>query len=104
PDAHGRTQPYRGRGHGRLALCGGPFGARRRRSRSGRRLHRFGRRYHDFGGYHVTMDLDRGLNTRIADAERIKAIYGSVLTGGSDERDMISVPPVGDDEREPPQF
>ncbi|HZD90289.1 MAG TPA: cell division protein FtsA [Pseudolabrys sp.] len=56
------------------------------------------------GGLHVTMDLARGLNTRIADAERIKAIYGSVLSGGSDERDMITVPPVGDDEREPPQF
>src|SRR6478609_3467893 len=56
------------------------------------------------GGAHITMDLARGLNTRIADAERIKAIYGSVLTGGSDERDMITVPPVGDDEREPPQF
>ena len=55
-------------------------------------------------GPHVTMDVARGLNTRIADAERIKAIYGSVLTGGSDERDMITVPPVGDDEREPPQF
>ena len=56
------------------------------------------------GGTHVTLDVARGLNTRIADAERIKAIYGSVLTGGSDERDMITVPPVGDDEREPPQF
>jgi cell division protein FtsA len=56
------------------------------------------------GGHHVTMDLARGLNTRIADAERIKAIYGSVLTGGSDERDMITVPPIGEDEREPPQF
>src|ERR1019366_8431125 len=56
------------------------------------------------GGHHVTMDLARGLNTRIADAERIKAIYGSVLTGGSDERDMITVSPVGNDEREPPQF
>ncbi|HVV60144.1 MAG TPA: cell division protein FtsA [Pseudolabrys sp.] len=56
------------------------------------------------GGYHVTLDLARGLNARIADAERIKAIYGSVLTGGSDERDMITVPPVGDDDREPPQF
>ncbi|MFN3659506.1 MAG: cell division protein FtsA [Pseudolabrys sp.] len=56
------------------------------------------------GGHHVTMDLARGLNARIADAERIKAIYGSVLMGGSDERDMITVPPVGDDEREPPQF
>jgi cell division protein FtsA len=56
------------------------------------------------GGHHITMDLARALNARIADAERIKAIYGSVLTGGSDERDMITVPPVGDDEREPPHF
>jgi len=56
------------------------------------------------GSHHVTMDLARGLNTRVSDAERIKAIYGSVLTGGSDERDMISVPPVSDDEREPAQF
>jgi cell division protein FtsA len=56
------------------------------------------------GARHVTMDLARALNTRITDAERIKAIYGSVLTGGSDERDMITVPSVGDDEREPPQF
>src|SRR4029077_9123731 len=56
------------------------------------------------GGNHVTMDLARGLNTRVADAERIKAIYCSVLDGGSDERGMITVPPVDDDEREPPQF
>jgi cell division protein FtsA len=56
------------------------------------------------GGYHVTMDIARGLNTRISDAERIKTFYGTVLTGGSDERDMITVPPVGEDEREAPQF
>ena len=56
------------------------------------------------GGQHVTMDLARGLNARIADAERIKTLYGSVLAGGSDERDMIAVPPVDDDEREAPQF
>ncbi len=56
------------------------------------------------GGNHVTMDLARGLNARIADAERIKTFYGSVMAGVSDERDMITVPPVGDDDREPPQF
>jgi cell division protein FtsA len=56
------------------------------------------------GGRHVTMDLARGLNARVADAERIKTLYGSVLTGGSDERDMIAVPPVDNDEREAPQF
>jgi cell division protein FtsA len=56
------------------------------------------------GGQHVTMDIARGLNARIADAERIKTLYGSVLTGGSDERDMITVPPVEEDERDAPQF
>ncbi|HET7849409.1 MAG TPA: cell division protein FtsA [Pseudolabrys sp.] len=56
------------------------------------------------GGWHVTMDLARGLSARIADAERIKAIYGSVLAGGSDDRDVVAVPPVGDEETEPPQF
>jgi cell division protein FtsA len=56
------------------------------------------------GGYHVTMDIARAFNTRVADAERIKTFYGTVLTGGSDERDMITVPPVGDNERDAPQF
>ncbi len=56
------------------------------------------------GGRHVTMDLARGLNARISDAERIKTLYGSVLTGAADERDMIAVPPVDNDEREAPQF
>ncbi|MGA7490150.1 MAG: cell division protein FtsA [Xanthobacteraceae bacterium] len=56
------------------------------------------------GGGHVTMDLARGLNARVADAERIKTLYGSVLTGASDERDMIAVPPVDNDEREAPHF
>jgi cell division protein FtsA len=56
------------------------------------------------GGRHVTMDIARGLNARVADAERIKTLYGSVLSGGADERDMITVPPVDSDEREAPQF
>ena len=56
------------------------------------------------GGRHVTLDLARGLNARISDAERIKTLYGSVLSGAADERDMIAVPPVDNDEREAPQF
>jgi cell division protein FtsA len=56
------------------------------------------------GGHHVTMDLARGLNARIADAERIKTLYGTVLSGGSDERDMITVPPLNEHEREQGQF
>ncbi|MGB6661466.1 MAG: cell division protein FtsA, partial [Xanthobacteraceae bacterium] len=43
------------------------------------------------GGHHVTMDIARGLNARVSDAERIKTLYGSVISGGSDERDMITV-------------
>jgi cell division protein FtsA len=56
------------------------------------------------GGNHVTMDLARGLSATLYDAERIKTLYGSVLGGGLDERDMITVPPLGADDREPPQF
>src|SRR6201981_3578283 len=44
------------------------------------------------GGQHVTMDLARGLSACIADAERIKTLYGTVLTGGSDTRALVSVP------------
>jgi len=56
------------------------------------------------GGHNVTMDIARGLSTGIADAERLKTLYGSVLIGGSDERDMIAVPPIDEDEREQPHF
>jgi len=56
------------------------------------------------GGQHVTSDVARGLNARITDAERIKTLYGSVLLGGSDERDMITVPPINEDEHEQAQF
>jgi cell division protein FtsA len=56
------------------------------------------------GGHHITMDLARGLNARIVDAERIKTLYGSTLGGGSDERDMITIPPVNQEEREAPHF
>jgi len=55
------------------------------------------------GGHNVTLDIARGLNASVADAERIKTFYGSVFVGGSDERDMIKIPAVGD-EREQAQF
>src|ERR1700757_1859956 len=56
------------------------------------------------GGHHVTMDLARGLSACIADAERIKTLYGTVLTGGSDARELMSVPTAGDHERDIPQI
>jgi cell division protein FtsA len=56
------------------------------------------------GGQHITMDLARGLSACIADAERIKTLYGTVLTGGSDARELMSVPTAGDGERDVPQI
>jgi cell division protein FtsA len=56
------------------------------------------------GGHHITMDLARGLSACIADAERIKTLYGTVLTGGSDTRELMSVPSAGDDELDVPQI
>lgn len=54
------------------------------------------------GGLHVTMDLARGLSTRISDAERIKTLHGGVLSGVSDERDLITVNVAGEDPSESP--
>src|ERR1700716_2298231 len=54
------------------------------------------------GGQHITMDLARGLGACIADAERIKTLYGTVLTGGSDARELMSVPSAGDNDRDVP--
>jgi cell division protein FtsA len=54
------------------------------------------------GGHHITTDIARGLNARVDDAERIKTLYGSVLAGGLDEREMIGIQPISDDE--PAQF
>jgi cell division protein FtsA len=52
------------------------------------------------GGTHVTMDLARGLSTRLADAERIKTLHGSALLSLSDDQELVAVPPVGDDDRD----
>ena len=55
------------------------------------------------GGHHITTDIARGLSTRIEDAERLKTVYGSALAGLADERDVLAVPPIGDeDERQVP--
>jgi cell division protein FtsA len=54
------------------------------------------------GGHHVTMDIARGLSTRVSAAERLKTLYGSAIPSSADERDMISVPQVDEDERDVP--
>jgi cell division protein FtsA len=52
------------------------------------------------GGQHVTMDIARGLTTRVSAAERLKTLYGSAISSSADERDMIAVPQVDEDERD----
>ncbi|RYE58297.1 MAG: cell division protein FtsA, partial [Hyphomicrobiales bacterium] len=47
------------------------------------------------GGHHLTLDIARQLSVSVADAERLKTLYGSVLPGQADERDMIAIQPVG---------
>lgn len=54
------------------------------------------------GGHHVTMDIARGLTTRVAAAERLKTLYGSAIASSSDDRDTIAVPQVDEDERDVP--
>jgi cell division protein FtsA len=49
------------------------------------------------GGNHVTTDVARGLNTRLADAERLKTLYGTCLASASDERETIAVTAVDGD-------
>jgi cell division protein FtsA len=56
------------------------------------------------GGRHVTLDIARGFGISLQDSERIKTLYGSVLAGGTDERDMIAVPGTNGDDREAPRF
>lgn len=50
------------------------------------------------GGGHVTNDVARGLTTPLAHAERLKTLFGSAVASSADEREIIDVPQVGEDE------
>lgn len=54
------------------------------------------------GGHHVTTDLARGLSTRIEDAERLKVVHGSALPNSADERDIVTIPAISDDDHDQP--
>jgi len=54
------------------------------------------------GGSHVTLDLAKGLSTRFDDAERLKVMHGTMLMGSNDDRDVVSVQPIGGDDSEVP--
>lgn len=51
------------------------------------------------GGNHVTMDIARGLDARLADAERLKTFHGSAISSSSDERETVSFDHVGESGR-----
>ncbi len=50
------------------------------------------------GGVHVTNDIARVLSTPVAHAERLKTLSGSVLSSPDDERELLAVPMVGEEE------
>lgn len=52
------------------------------------------------GGAHVTADIARGLSTPIAHAERMKTLYGNAIASGTDDRELIDVPLMGEEDRD----
>jgi cell division protein FtsA len=56
------------------------------------------------GGHHVTQDLAFGLSTGRGQAERLKTLYGSVLSRAGDARQQLEVPGVGDPDDPPAQI
>jgi cell division protein FtsA len=54
------------------------------------------------GGQHVSSDIAKGLTTSMANAERLKALYGSAMAADTDQNELIDVPKVGEDDRQQP--
>lgn len=50
------------------------------------------------GGNHVTYDVARGLVTTVAEAERIKTLYGTLVKAASNDSQLVSYPVVGEEE------
>jgi len=50
------------------------------------------------GGNHITYDLARGLATTVAEAERIKTLYGTLVKAASNDMELVSYPVVGEEE------
>jgi len=46
------------------------------------------------GGNNVTNDIARGVSTTISSAERLKTLYGSVISSPSDEHEIIEIPTI----------
>ena len=52
------------------------------------------------GSKNITNDIARGISTTKESAERLKTLYGSVLSSPSDEHEMIEVPLVSSNENQ----
>ncbi|MDE2582718.1 MAG: cell division protein FtsA [Rhodospirillales bacterium] len=52
------------------------------------------------GGGHVTNDLARLLSTPVAHAERLKALYGNAAGCTDDERELLPIPLIGEEEHQ----
>lgn len=52
------------------------------------------------GGAHVTKDIATGISTTLVHAERLKTLYGNVQTSPDDEREMLMVPIVGEEDHQ----
>ena len=52
------------------------------------------------GGNHITYDIARWLSTPLAEAERIKTLYGNLVGAVSDEHELVAYPVVGVGEAE----
>ena len=52
------------------------------------------------GGLHVTADLAAGLSTTLAAAERLKTLYGNVERSPDDEKEILMVPIVGEEDHQ----
>ncbi|MBL4693582.1 MAG: cell division protein FtsA [Magnetovibrio sp.] len=50
------------------------------------------------GGVHVTNDIARGLSTPMQHAERMKTLYGNCMPSISDDREVIKVPLIGEEQ------
>lgn len=55
------------------------------------------------GGHHVTMDIAQGLSLRLDEAERLKTLHGSAIAATRDERDTLTIHPVGHEDGSAPQ-
>ncbi|MCR4378672.1 MAG: cell division protein FtsA [Rhodospirillales bacterium] len=50
------------------------------------------------GGANVTNDIARGLSTPVQHAERMKTLYGNCMPSPSDDREVIKVPLIGEEQ------